>query len=152
MSTSENRMYIASRLAEEIIPACCNGNKSAEAYLKRIFFVVRTLDDLYDRDVNVEREDIGKAFFIVGVELHYNDFFKENIDALMALHIVGFNAWQDASQWENSIDAQKRIYAHVIRDFVCELFPMVAFLTGGTKSMKRESLKVREFFLKMMGD
>jgi len=145
-------MYIAERLTNEIIPSCCNGNKSAEAYLKRIFFVVRTLDDLYDGDVKVEREDIGKAFSILGMELHYNSFFKENIDTLMALHIIGFNAWQDASEWEKSADAQKRIYAHVIRDFVCELFPMVAFLTGGIKSMKRESLKVREFFLKRMGD
>lgn len=152
MSSIENRKHISEKLTNEIIPACCNGNKSAEAYLNRIFFVVRTLDDLYDGDVEVKKEDIAKAFFIVGGELYYNSFFKENIETLMGLQIVGFNAWKDANVWEKSDNELKRIYAHVIRDFICELFSMVAFLTGGTKSMNEMSIKVREFFLKELGD
>ncbi len=152
MSSLKNRKYISEKLTEEIIPACSNGNKSAEAYLNRIFFVVRTLDDLYDGDVKVANEDMAKAFFIVGAELYYNPFFKEHIDTLMGLHVVGFNAWKDANEWEKSDDAIKNIYAHVIRDFICELFPLVAFLTGGTKSMNEISLKIRDFFLKELGD
>ena len=152
MSSIENRNYIKEKLTDEIIPACCNGNKQAEAYLKRIFFVIRTLDDLYDGDVKVAKEDIAKAFFIMGAELHYNKFYKEHLDTLNAIHIIGFNAWQDANEWENSEEGLKRIYAHVIRDFVCELLPMVAFLTGGTKAMRKISQSVRSLFLKDIGD
>jgi len=152
MSSLENRKHISEKLTNEIIPACCNGNKSAEAYLNRLFFVVRTLDDLYDGDFEVNKEDIAKAFFIVGGELYFNSFFKENIDTLMGLQIVGFNAWKNANEWEKSDNELKRIYAHVIRDFICELFSMVAFLTGGTKSMNEMSLKIRGFFLKELED
>ena len=152
MSSLENRKHISEKLTNEIIPACCNGNKSAEAYLNRLFFVVRTLDDLYDGDFEVNKEDIAKAFFIVGGELYFNSFFKENIDTLMGLQIVGFNAWKNANEWEKSDNELKRIYAHVIRDFICELFSMVAFLTGGTKSMNEMSLKIRGVFLKELED
>jgi len=152
MSSLGNRKYITEKLTDDIIPTCCNGNKSAEAYLKRIFFVVRTLDDLYDGDVKVANEDMAKAFFIVGAELYYNNFFKEHIDTLMGIHVVGFNAWKNANEWQKSDDALKKIYAHVIRDFICELFPLVAFLTGGTKSMNEMSLKIRDFFLKELGN
>ena len=152
MSSLENRKYIKEKLTKEIIPACCNDNKNAEAYLNRIFFVIRTLDDLYDGDIEVKKESIAKAFFIMSGELYFNSFFREHMEALSSIFIVGFNAWKDANEWEKSDDELKKIYAHVIRDFICELFSFVAFLTGGPKSMNEMSLKIRAFFLKELGD
>lgn len=148
MSSINERNYIAEKLTLELIPSCCNGNKSAEAYLRRLFFIVRLVDDFYDGDIEVKKEDILKAFFILIGELPTNIFYKENADTLTGIHIIGFNTWQDANVWEKDDNELKRIYAHVIRDFICELFSMVAFLTGGQKAMKKTSLKVREFFLK----
>lgn len=151
MSSIAERNYTSRKITEEIIPACCNGNKAAQAYLNRIFYIVRLVDDFYDRDVRVEREDVLKAFFMLTAELPSNNFYKEHIDGLTAIHIIGFNAWQDANEWEQEDDELKRLYAHVNRDFICELFSMVAFLTGGRKLMKEISLRVREFFLKEIG-
>lgn len=152
MSTTKERNRIAEKITGEIIPACCNGDQAAEAYLKRVFYVVRVMDDYYDGDVKIEKEDMARIIFILIGELPHNSFYKEHADTLTALHIVGFNAWQDANKWEKEDDELKKMYAHVIRDFICELFAMVAFLTGGQKSMKETSLKVREFFLKEMGE
>lgn len=148
MSSIKERNFIGKKLTSEIIPLSCNGNKSAEAYLKRVFFIVRLVDDFHDGDIEIKKEDILKAIFILIGELPGNKFYKEHADTLTGIHIIGFNAWQDANEWEKDDDELKRMYAHVIRDFICEVFSLVAFLTGGEKKMKETSLKVRELFLK----
>lgn len=147
MSTVEERKDISTRI-EEIIPICCNGNKSAEDYLRKLFYVVRILDDLYDEDVEVNKKDLTRVFFIMGGELNQNSFFKENHDALTALQVTGFNAWEDANEWEKDDDISKREHSLIIKDFICELFAFVAFLTGGYKLMRKTSPIVRELFIK----
>jgi len=150
VATTKETERLAKKIYDEIIPASCNGNKSAEGYLRRVFFIVRLVDDLQDGDVAVSKEDITKAFFILIADLPNNDFYKKYADVLMGVHIVSFNAWQDANLWEKDKNDLKRIYAHVLRDYICELFALVAYLTGGRKLMREISLKVREVFLKKL--
>lgn len=150
MSTLQERNFISESIEQRIIPKCCNGNKAAEAYLRRVFFIVRMADDFFDEDVEIQKENIFKALFVLLGELPTNQFYKENIDILTGIHIMAFNAWQDANTWEKDSSELKQMYAHVIRDMICELFAMVGFLTGGQQLMKETSLMVREIFLKEM--
>jgi len=145
------RETLSKKINEEIIPSCCNGNRDAEAYLKRVFFVVRMLDDIYDEDVEVEKSDILKGFFLWLADIASNRFYKEYQEMLTAIHIVSFNAWQDANEWEKTDDELKKLYAHVTRDYICELFILTAYLTGGSKLMRKVSLEVRTLFLKEIG-
>ena len=150
MSTVEERKHIAEQLNNVLIPACCSGDKSAEAYLKRVFFVVRMIDDLQDGDTPVNKNDIIKGFMMTIADLPNNTFYKKHADMLNGIHLISFNAWRDSNAWEQSDDPSKKMYAHVLRDYICELFVLVAFLTGGEKLMHEVSLQMREMFLKKM--
>ena len=137
------RELIAEKISEWIIPESCNGNKDAEAYLKRVFYIVRKLDDLQDEDFKVEKEELIRAYFFLFADLATNKFYLQHQAMLSSLH-----AWQDSNIWAGDPDQNKRLYAHVIRDFICELFILVAYLCGGEKLMRGISLKIREAFLK----
>ena len=149
---NSERELLSKIIQEEIIPSCCNGNKAAEAYLKRMFFIVRLLDDIQDEDYKVEKSDIIKGYFLLLGDIATNKFYKEHQDMLIAIHIVSFNAWQDSNSWENDISKTKRLYAHVIRDYICELFSLVAYLNGGEKLMRKVSIKIRSAFVKEIGE
>jgi len=152
MSTSREREELGKLITEKIIPLSCNNNKVAEAYLNRVFFVVRTLDDLYDGDVPVSKENISKAFFISIIDLNNNSFFRDNFEALNSIHLIGFNAWEEANKLENEGSNINKIYAHVMRDFICELFVLVAYITGGHENVKTVSALVRTSFIKNLGE
>lgn len=146
MSTQEERKEMNMDL-KDIIPLCCNGNKEAEKYLKDIAFVARTIDDLIDKDVEVPDDNIYQAFFILSIEIPANAFYRNNIGGLLGVQSVAYNAWMDANKWEKGNDEQRQ-HAFVIRDYINELCPLVAYLTGGYELMREISLLVRETFRK----
>jgi hypothetical protein len=147
MSTVTERKLMDSTV-DKIIPLACNGNKLAEKYLHDMAWVNRIIDDLYDKDYEVSRENIERAFFVLSIEIPTNPFYLSNFQSLMAQHVVIYNSWMDSNAWENDEAETKRIYAHVLKDYIGELLPLVAFLTGGTGLMRKISLQVRESYIK----
>lgn len=146
-----SREEIHFQVEEVLIPFAANGDKDAEAYLKRLFYIVRKLDDVWDQDEPVSREEIAKGFFLALVDIPLNPFFQAHQNTLVGAQIIAFNAWQDANEMETSSEDLKRIYAHVLRDYVCEFFPLVAYLTGGQAHMRKVSPLVRKVFEKPLG-
>jgi len=138
---------INSEAVKEVVILCANGNEDAHSYLSNIAYVSRIFDDLIDKDADVSDEQICRAFYILLAELWLNPFFAKHAQLLIPLHIASFNAFMDSNMWAESEDRLKRIYAHVIKDFINELLGMVAFLTGGYDHMRSVSLKVKEVFL-----
>lgn len=134
-------------LVDELIELSANGNKDAKRYMYDFTYVVRIFDDLIDKDYPVSDKQIYRAFFIAMGDLWLNPFFVRNSRLLIPMHIMSCNTFFDSNAWMNDKDKLKRIYAHVIKDFVNELFGMVAFLTGGYNHMRKISLKMREDLL-----
>ena len=151
LQQTQTPAQVRQAIYKELIPACANGNKDAADYLRRICFIVRTVDDVYDGDKPVSRQDIVDSFFLFAGEIAGNKFFRQHIDQLTALHVVAFNAWQDANEWEQSDDSLKQMYAHVLRDYICDVFAYTAYLTGGRHHMRGLSLRIRAVFLKELG-
>ena len=147
MSTPEERKVMDVNV-DTIIPLCCNGNKHAERYLHDMAWVNRIIDDLFDDDVKVEKKDIERVFYVLAIEIPTNLFFMQNFQSLMAQHVIIYNSWMDSNRWEFDTDKTKRMYAHVLKDYIGELLPLVAFLTGGTQLMREISLKARALFIK----
>lgn len=131
-------------LIEKIADICSNGNPNAKEYLQKIIYVTEIIDDLIDKDKEVNDETILKTFFILSCELYINPFFMANSNLLVSIHVSAYNAWMDANIWEKSGDELKKVYAHVIRSSICELCYMVAYLTGGYEYMRKVSPIVRE--------
>lgn len=146
MSTPEERKENDASV-NMIIPLCCNGNNLAEKYLHDMAWVNRIIDDLFDKDVEVSKADIERVFYVLAIEIPTNPFYAQNFQALMAQHIIIYNSWMDSNRWEFDKDKTKRIYAHVLKHYLIELLPLVAFMTGGTKLMREISIKARELFI-----
>jgi len=49
VSTQEERNKIRDNLST-VIPLCCNGNKSAEEYMRMVAYAARVVDDIVDKD------------------------------------------------------------------------------------------------------
>ena len=74
-------------------------------------------------------------------------FYIRNSSYLQGIQLVAYNAWRDSNNWSKKDDLHQ-LYAHVIRDYINELLPAVAFITGGYKLMRRVSAESRELFIK----
>ena len=125
-----------------------NGDKDAGNYLSSICFISRVMDDLIDKDHPVPPENICRAFFMLLVEIPTNPFFLRHPGSLIGMHIASYNAWMDANAWEKGNDKLKKTYAHVMKAFINEIFPMVAYITGGHDSMRKVSEVMRSRFIK----
>jgi len=134
-------------LVDKLVELSANGNEDAKKYLSSFAYVTRVFDDLIDKDYPVSDNQICRAFFILMGGLWTNPFFVRNSRLLIPLHIVSVNAFMDANIWAEDEDKLKKIYAHVIKDFVNEILGMVAFLTGGYNHMRKVSLEVRDLFI-----
>jgi hypothetical protein len=147
MSSQEERKENTGKVGD-VIKVACKGNPHAEAYLMAVAVISRTMDDLFDKDCPVSDADVCKTFFLLLGGLQLNPFYRENTSGLVGVHIAAFNAWMDANGWEKDSDESKRLYAHVTRDFINELFGVVAFICGGYEHMREVSILARETFLK----
>lgn len=147
MSTLEEREEMNKKV-DDVIAIACNGNKQAGKYLSDIAWIARRIDDLHDKDVDVPKKEIERLFQIILIEIPTNPFFLQNFQALMSQHVVIYNAWLDSNKWENEKDETRKIYCHVIRDYIGELIPLVAFMTGGIERMRNLSIVSRETFMK----
>lgn len=132
---------------EEMYRFSAKGDEHAERYLWQIDCVARTIDDLVDKDHEVREEKIYEMFFILIAELWRNPFFIAHAHTLLAHHLMICNAWRDANRMERSDNKTERAYAHVMKDMINELVPMVAFLTGGYSHMVKVSERLRQIAL-----
>ena len=62
-----------------------------------------------------------------------------------------WNAWE-ASNSLSTGDHLDKIYAHVLRDYINEILPLVGLLTQGHDKMKEINGAIRSLFKKQLGD
>ena len=135
----------------EIIKEWAGDNSEAFDYLFMIARITRVLDDIFDADREVSRETHLEIIEYLFITLPTNSFYATNQDILLSQHLSMFNAWIAANKWEKG-DEIERIYAHVWRDTIHELFPIVAMLTQGHNQMKKVSEMIRTTFKKNLGE
>jgi hypothetical protein len=150
MTTDKEREVIQIQ-TKSIIRDACGEDRDAAEYLWMIARITRTLDDIYDADQEVTREDMLEVLEYLFVKLPTNSFFNKNQAILLSQHLSMYNAWMAANLAENG-DETDKIYAHVWRDTHHELIPIVAMLTQGYKKMQLVSLHIRRIFKNKLGD
>lgn len=134
-----------------IIAEAAGENYAARDYLWKLACVSRTVDDIFDQDQELTREQLLEAVEWLFIKLPSNPFFQTYRDTLHSQHLSMWNAWIAANQWEQG-DETDQIYGHVWRDTHHEVFPIVALLTQGTAKMEEVSLKIRKLFKKNLGE
>ena len=150
MTTQKERETIQQKIIDFIKEA--GGTDScARAYLWMLARITRTLDDIYDDDQEVTREDLLEVFDYLFIKLPTNQFYVAHQDVLVSQHLSMWNAWMAANKAEHG-DEVDQIYAHVWRDTHQEVIPIVALLTQGHEQMNTVSDKVRQLFKKQLGE
>ena len=146
MSTEEERQANTANVYA-LIEMAAGENHDAFKYLQEIAFVARIVDDLIDRDREASAAEVERMAEILLVSLPQNRFFQQHRDRLEAAHAIAWNAWTD-SNWLTRGDAVDKIYAHVLRDAINEVLPLVALLAGDYKRMHQVSHAMRRLFRK----
>ena len=149
MSTQQEREELHSKWLD-LITETAGGNQDAAQYLYTLGMIVRIIDDVYDEDQPVTKDDLMITFERLFIELPNNKFYREYEYILLSQHISMWNAWKSANSHEHG-DMTDQIYAHVWRDNYIEVYPIVAMLTQGHAAMDRISEQVRSIYKKKLG-
>lgn len=120
-------------------------------YIKFLATAARIVDDIFDEFHNVSAKQCCCAFEILFVKIPTNKFYRKHQDLLLAHHIAMWNAWE-ASNILDKGDEVDKIYAHVLRDQVNEILPLIALLTQGHDKMKEINGLIRTLFKKQLGE
>ena len=150
MSTIEERARDSDN-RELIVNEICGTNTSAREYIDILCEIWRTWDDIQDGDFPVTRQDILSSFKHLFVTLPTNTFFNEHRDLLLSQHISMYNAWIAANEWELG-DETDQIYAHVWKNTLHELVPIIALILHGQKKMEETSSLIRKLFKSKLGE
>ena len=150
MTTQKEREIIDEK-AKKIIELAAGGDANAAQYLWMLARITRVLDDVFDNDQVITREEHLEVLEYLFVRLPTNPFFIRHQDVLLSQHLSMFNAWMAANVAEKGDDTDQ-IYAHVWRDTLHEVIPIVALLTQGYDAMPPISQEVRKLFKKQLGE
>ncbi len=144
MSTQEEREEDSVK-SDELIKLASGKNKEADKYLRMIGHVWRVMDDVYDGDYPVTREDVLKVIEYLFIDIPSNRFFIHHRDKLVSQHITAYNAWTASNNWSKG-NTEQKVFSHVWRGDYQAVIGLVALLTQGTDQMKIVDQKVRETF------
>ena len=144
MSTQEEREEDSVK-SDELIKLASGKNKEADKYLRMIGHVWRVMDDVYDGDYPVTREDVLKVIEYLFIDIPSNRFFIHHRDKLTSQHITAYNAWMAANRWGKG-NLEQRVFSHVWRGDYQAVIGLVALLTQGIDQMKLVDQKVKETF------
>ena len=150
MTTQKEREIIDEK-AKKVIELAAGGDANAAQYLWMLARITRVLDDVFDNDQVITREEHLEVLEYLFVRLPTNPFFIRHQDVLLSQHLSMFNAWMAANVAEKGDDTAQ-IYAHVWRDTLHEVIPIVALLTQGYDAMPPISQEVRKLFKKQLGE
>jgi hypothetical protein len=137
--------------ASKILDAAAGKNQSAREYLSMIAESARLLDDIYDGDYPITKKNLLEVLEILAIRIPTNKFYRQHQDFLLSQHLSMYNAWNASNEAEKG-DELSKIYAHVWRDSIEELIPVVALLCKGPAHMKHISSIMRKVFMKQLGD
>lgn len=150
MSDSQERKELESKVSF-VIQEAAGDNQAASEYLQMLSFCGRIVDDIFDEDAELNQENLLTLAEILFVRLPSNSFYKEHQNFLFSQHVVMWNAWDISNVLDKGSPTEK-IYAHVLRDYINEVLPLVALLTQGHNKMKDINGLVRKLFQKELGD
>jgi hypothetical protein len=106
------------------------GNMAAVQFALDLIYLSHIIDDLVDRDVERDNEDIKKAFRILIVDQQHNPFYMSFRGVLDPLMASAFMLWLDSTYLETGSDTD-RFTAFMIRNDTLKVIQHCLLLVGG---------------------
>jgi hypothetical protein len=130
-----------------IIDHAAGCDKDAIEYLTLLAQAVRIIDDVYDEVETVTQDQLLTVIEVLFIRIPSNKFYREHQDLLFSQHISMWNAWEISNVLYLG-DNLDKLYAHVLRDYINEILPVVALITQGHAKMKEINSLIRPLFKK----
>ena len=150
MTTKQEREVIQEQ-TKWIITEACGNDVEAAKYLWMIARITRTLDDVFDADQEVTREDHLEILKYLFIELPANRIYQANYNTLTSQHFSMWNAWVASNIAEHG-DETDQMYAHVWKEQMMELIPTVTLILKGYGKMRQISDELRQLFKSKLGE
>ena len=146
MSTEKER-EINKKTLLPFIKEVVGDNLAAEEYLYSLAKAMRIIDDIYDQDYPVSKNQLIETIKTFIITIPMNSFYRKHQDLLLSHHITMWNTWYISNDLYKQGELDK-VYAHVIRDYCYEIFVLVALLTQGEEHMIKINKKIRNVIKK----
>jgi hypothetical protein len=146
MSTEKER-EINKKTLLPFIKEVVGDNLAAEEYLYSLAKAMRIIDDIYDEDYPVSKNQLIETIKTFIITIPMNSFYRKHQDLLLSHHITMWNTWSISNDLYKQGELDK-VYAHVIRDYCYEIFVLVALLTQGEKHMNKINKLIRNVIKK----
>ena len=150
MSTEKER-EINKKTLLPFIKEVVGDNLAAEEYLYSLAKAMRIIDDIYDQDYPVSKNQLIETIKTFIITIPMNSFYRKHQDLLLSHHITMWNTWRISNVLDSQGDSLDKIYAHVLRDYCYEIFVLVALITQGEKHMIKINKKIRNVIKKEIG-
>jgi len=136
---------------EFISTLVAGGDTDALEYLNNLSAAARIVDDIFDNFDTVSAKHCCCLAELLFIKIPANNFYRKHQDLLFSQQVAMWNAWE-ASNVLSQGDEVDKLYAHVLRDYVNEVLPLVALLTQGHDKMKEANGIIRSLFKKQIGE
>ena len=146
MSTEKER-EINKKTLLPFIKEVVGDNLAAQEYLYSLAKAMRIIDDIYDEDYPVSKNQLIETIKTFIITIPMNSFYRKHQDLLLSHHITMWNTWYISNDLYKQGELDK-VYAHVIRDYCYEIFVLVALLTQGEKHMNKINKLIRNVIKK----
>jgi hypothetical protein len=150
MATEKQRRE-GPELTAELLDDICEYDPFAKLYIMDLVRAWRIWDDVQDQDYPASREDLLEAFELLFMKIPTNPFFQRHREKLLTQHAIIFNTWKAANKAESG-DETDQMYAHVWKEQMNELLPIVALILKGYGKMNQISDEIRGLFKSKFGE
>ena len=119
-------------------------NQDAISYLMMMSYCIRVFDDLHDQDRPVTHEASLNAIKLLFAVIPSNPFYQQHIKTLSPIQAIGWEAWERANEL-CVLTCTDRVYAHVFREQIVDVYSAVALLTQGYEKMVEVRRELENF-------
>ena len=131
----------------DLLAELFNGNVEAISFCLKLNSLSQVIDDLLDRDHEVNDLAIFGAFHTALFELHENVFYINNINKLAPVMKSAYIAWFDSYRLENENTCQEdRQFSYVLRDQLVDVIIACTQIIRGLPYTMDKTLTIRRFW------
>lgn len=119
---------------DKLITTACNGDRSAEIFLRVYLHLAHEIDDVIDADTS--KEKLLRVFLLMLSFCSLNVFYLAHREQLYPLLAVSLSRYATSVGWEGSESERERHIADHLRSDGAMLIEYVALLCGGIEHMR----------------
>ena len=121
------------------------GDESAVQFAQIIGQSAELFDDILDRDVAINQDQVFNLMHSLWGILPFNDFWNRHKGFLMPVLLMSLNAWLVANKLEDG-DSNDRVYAYTTRNLTLQVLPLMVYVLHGDARMRELSYEIHKFF------